>query len=49
MKLSPETIEELKTLPNSLTLKVTDSLYERGFKNGYNVLLKCLQGEKEND
>lgn len=34
--LRSETVESLEESPNELELSVLDSLYERGFKDGYN-------------
>jgi hypothetical protein len=34
--LSDVTKESLNDFPKSIELSVTDSLYERGFKDGYN-------------
>ena len=35
--LASKTKESLKDFPHSLELSVVDSLYERGFKDGYNL------------
>jgi hypothetical protein len=35
--LSPKTKESLKKFPHSIELSVLDSLYERGFKDCYNL------------
>lgn len=43
MQLSPETIEALKYSPEHLELRVTDSLFERGFKEGYNFWVQLSE------
>jgi hypothetical protein len=35
--LAAKTKESLEDFPHSLELSVVDSLYERGFKDGYNL------------
>lgn len=49
MHLSPETIDSLKSSPDHLELKVTDSLYERGFKEGYNFWIQLSEQEPNQD